>query len=135
MSNQFDEAGFELAVVAIGSPEGARTLCKKLSFPEEKFYVDDGDRKLYGELRLNWGPSFFWSDATKRGVKAIEKDMPNILSKYSIIVPPSIESTLQLGGVFVIDKARLIYAHIDEGLGDHAPNDQVLRACCAKTQL
>ena len=97
--------------------------------------MDNADRKLYGELRLNWGPQYFWSDATKEGVKKIEKDMPGILAKYSLIVPPSIESTLQLGGVFVIDGPNLTYAHIDQGLGDHAPNDQVMGACCSKAQV
>lgn len=115
--------------MAIGSPEGGKTLCKKLEFPESDFFVDDADRKLYGALRLNWGPQYFWSDATKEGVKKIEKEMPAILQKYSLIVPPSIESTLQLGGVFVLDGPRLVYAHIDQGLGDHAPNEEVLEAC------
>ena len=122
-------------MVAIGSPAGAKTLCSKLSFPENNFFVDDADRKLYQALRLNWGPQFFWSDATKAGVKSIEKDMPGILQKYAMIVPPSIESTLQLGGVFVLDGPVLTYAHIDLGLGDHAPNDQVLNACCTEVKV
>lgn len=118
-------------MVAIGSPDGGKTLCQKLEFPEDKFYVDDASRQLYAALKLNYGPQYFWSQATKDGVDSIKDDMPGILAKYSPIMPPSIESTLQLGGVFVMDGSKLFYAHIDEGLGAHAPNNKILEACGA----
>ena len=36
------------------------------------------------------------------------------------------------GGLFVFDKDRnLVYGHCDQGTADHAPQDQVMQACCS----
>ena len=36
------------------------------------------------------------------------------------------------GGLFVFDKdRRLVYGHCDQGTADHAPQDQVMHACCS----
>ena len=46
--------------------------------------------------------------------------------------PPGgdLSAVTQLGGLFVFSGAEVLYAWRDEGVGDHAPLDDVLAACC-----
>jgi len=115
-------------VIAIGSPEGARELCAKLPFPEELLFLDP-ERGVYKELQLNAGLKYFFSRDTADAFKV--KDMNRfsaVLKRYSFIKPPNNESTLQLGGVYVVDGPKLLYGHMDKGIGAHAPNVEVLAA-------
>ena len=49
---QFDEAGVVLAVVAVGTPEGAQKFADALPFPAENLYVDP-ERNAYRALSFH----------------------------------------------------------------------------------
>ncbi|KAG1654713.1 hypothetical protein FOA52_005914 [Chlamydomonas sp. UWO 241] len=128
---QFEALGYKLAIVAIGFPEGGKELCAKLPFPESLLYLDPG-MKVFSELHLNAGLNYFFNMATWDGVRGLDKELSKeALARYSFIKPPNATCTLQMGGLYVVDGEKLLYAHMDKGLGNHAPNEAVLAACAS----
>eukprot|EP00955_Chlamydomonas_euryale_P117236 366462-Chlamydomonas_euryale.AAC.21 len=125
------ELGFKLVVVAIGYPEAAKELCEKLPFPADLLFLDP-EMKIYTELHLNAGLKYFFNRDTLEGCRELGTDEGKAaLARYSFIKPPNAQCTLQMGGLYVVDSNKLLYGHMDKGLGAHAPNDQVLAACAA----
>jgi len=117
-------------VVAIGYPEGGRQLCASLPFPVELLYLDP-DRELYKVLELKDGLFSFFSPAAAQAWK--DKDIEAlraVVQQYTMIKPPTIAATTQQGGLYVIDGDLVKYAWQDPGVGAHAPNKDVLAACC-----
>ena len=71
---QFDEAGVLLAVVAVGTPEGAQAFSKALPFPKECLFVDP-ERKAYSALDfhgdLDGSEGLFFDPKVMEGVKRL----------------------------------------------------------------
>jgi hypothetical protein len=56
-------------------------------------------------------------------LKGLDQEiMKDMTRRYSFIRPPNAECTLQMGGLYVLNGDKMLYAHMDKGLGDHAPN-------------
>lgn len=126
---QLEALGFKLKIVAIGFPEGGKELCAKLPFPEELLFLDP-EMKVYTELHLNAGLKYFMNKETWNGIRGLDQDlMKDALKRYSFIKPPNVNCTLQMGGLYVVDGDRLLFGHMDKGLGAHAANSDVLAAC------
>jgi len=129
---QLDAAGYKLVVVSIGYPQGGKEFCERLPFPEELLWLDTSDRPFYKALALKDGFLAFFSPeaATAWSNKDLDK-LRETVKGYKMIPPGSIDSTTQMGGLYVFDGPRVLFAHQDPGVGVHAKNEDILRACCS----
>lgn len=132
-------AGFTLAIVGVGSPEGARTFAARLTppLPVEVLFVDPG-REVYRALGLYSGLArTFFNPATPKAIQARGLEGVKAAAKnYTMIAPKQSDDALQQGGLLVVDaQGNVAYAWRDEGTGDHAPVAQVLAAVAAAAAI
>ncbi|TYH38181.1 hypothetical protein ES332_D12G092700v1 [Gossypium tomentosum] len=91
----------------------------------------DPNREAYDILGLyyGFGRTFFNPASTK--VFSRFESLQEAVKNYTIEATlDETSSVLQQGGMFVFKGKQLLYAHKDEGTGDHAPLDQVFDICC-----
>lgn len=123
-------------MVSIGTPENGKKLVEHLSIPEfaDYLYVDPTNY-LYDSLHLNKGVgSTFFSPGTpfaflKRFTEQDgTKELNEVLSKWNeaIYLPPRQGQAFNQGGTFLFDGDQTIFAHYDEGTGDHSDIQQVI---------
>ncbi|XP_021717275.1 uncharacterized protein LOC110685121 [Chenopodium quinoa] len=90
----------------------------------------DPERRAYDLLGLYYGlgRTFFNPASTK--VFSRFESLKMAMENYTIQATPNDRSSvLQQGGMFVFKGKKLLYARKDEGIGDHAPLDDVFSAC------
>ena len=105
-------------------------LLLPLSLP--LLHPQDPEMKVYTALHLNAGLKYFFNKDTWDAVRSLDSEtMRQDLQRYSFIRPPNAECTLQMGGLYVLDGARMLFGHMDRGLGAHARNEDVLAACAS----
>ncbi|KAG2499469.1 hypothetical protein HYH03_002416 [Edaphochlamys debaryana] len=125
---QFEAAGFRLAVVSIGSPEGGREFCAAAPFPPEQLLLD-GDHALHRHVGCVEGFKSMFSPKTWEAMRAREWDeFKSLLGRYKMIAPKTVEATAVMGGVWVLDGDQCLYEFKDSGPGVHAPLTDVLAA-------
>ncbi|KAB1998438.1 hypothetical protein ES319_D12G089500v1 [Gossypium barbadense] len=127
---RFESAGVKLIAIGVGTPNKARLLAERLPFPMDCLYADP-NREAYDILGLyyGFGRTFFNPASTK--VFSRFESLQEAVKNYTIeATPDETSSVLQQGGMFVFKGKQLLYAHKDEGTGDHAPLDQVFDICC-----
>ncbi|XP_010273563.1 PREDICTED: thioredoxin-like protein AAED1, chloroplastic [Nelumbo nucifera] len=129
----FDSAGVKLIAVGVGTPNKARILAERLTFPLDCLYADL-DRKAYDVLGLYYGfGRTFFNPASAKVFSRFES-LQKAVKNYTIeATPDDRSSVLQQGGMFVFKGNQLLYARKDEGTGDHAPLDEILDVCCKAT--
>ncbi|WVZ60430.1 hypothetical protein U9M48_010452 [Paspalum notatum var. saurae] len=127
---RFDSAGAKLIAIGVGTPDKARILADGLPFPVDSLYADP-ERKVYNVLGLyhGLGRTLFSPASAKiySRLDSIKKATKNYTLEGT---PADLTGVLQQGGMFVFRGKELVYSWRDEGTGDHAPMDDVLRACC-----
>ncbi|KAF5842257.1 hypothetical protein DUNSADRAFT_8320 [Dunaliella salina] len=132
---QFEAAGYKLVVTSIGTAEKGKEFCEKKPFPEENLWLDTPEgRPLYRALALKDGVGAFLSPEMIFSMS--QKDMNKFVEALrtyapSLVWPGNIESTAQMGGLYVFDGPKVLFSHQDPGVGAHAKNEDVLNACCA----
>lgn len=148
---QFDEAGVLLAVVAVGTPEGAQAFSKALPFPKECLFVDP-DRRAYSALNfhgdLDGSEGLFFDPKVMEGVKRLfftkvtgerikerglmepegRAKMKEVMKNFVMIAPPQPRDAVQQGGTAVFKGNSLVYLRADEATADHAPVSEVMAA-------
>ncbi|GAX76934.1 hypothetical protein CEUSTIGMA_g4381.t1 [Chlamydomonas eustigma] len=129
---QFKASGYRLVTLSIGNSEGGKLFCKEVPFPSDLLYLDP-ERKVYRTLKLKDGMfSFFQGPAA---VEAwMRKDMKGLegaLKSYKMVVPSDMDVVTQQGGLYVFNEQQVLYAYEDPGVGAHAPNAEILAACCS----
>jgi len=133
---ELENSGIKLIMLSIGTPENGKKLVEHLSIPEfaDYLYVDPTN-SLYDSLHLNKGVgSTFFSPGTsfaflKRFTQQDgTKELKEVLSKWNkaIYVPPRQSQALNQGGTFLFDGDLTVFAHYDEGTGDHSDIQQVI---------
>ncbi|TYI50261.1 hypothetical protein E1A91_D12G090300v1 [Gossypium mustelinum] len=107
---RFESAGVKLIAIGVGTPNKARLLAERLPFPMDCLYADPNrETKVFSRF----------------------ESLQEAVKNYTIeATPDETSSVLQQGGMFVFKGKQLLYAHKDEGTGDHAPLDQVFDICC-----
>mmetsp|Transcript_4534 Transcript_4534/g.7708 ORF Transcript_4534/g.7708 Transcript_4534/m.7708 type:complete len:123 (-) Transcript_4534:576-944(-) len=116
-------------VVSVGTPESGRTFCEALPFPAELLYLDDANQALYKALDLKSGFAAFFSKETAQGWRTKNTDgLKDVLAGYKMIKPLTLDSTKQMGGMYVLNGNQCIYSFQDPGPGIHAPSEDVLYA-------
>mmetsp|Transcript_19509 Transcript_19509/g.23382 ORF Transcript_19509/g.23382 Transcript_19509/m.23382 type:complete len:154 (-) Transcript_19509:232-693(-) len=147
MKPALDDAGVKLICVGIGSSESAQKFAAALPFPEDSLYIDEAREaykalELYGDLDGTEGWFFdpkvvegvrrlFFNDATSNAMKKkIETgSMKEVMKKYKPgFIPKDMIGTVQQGGLFVFKGRQIVYGHKDQGTGDHAEPQEVLKA-------
>ena len=148
---QFDEAGVVLAVVAVGTPEGAQKFADALPFPAENLYVDP-ERNAYRALSfhgdLDGSEGIFFDPKVIEGVKRLfftkvtgerikerglmtpegREKMKAVMKNFEVIAPPQPRDAVQQGGTAVFKGNELVYLRADEATADHAPVAEVMAA-------
>lgn len=140
---QLDAANVKLAVLAVGVPSGGKTFCDRLPFPEENLFLDPS-RKVYRILNLNCGAEYLWNKDARQAISQrklddfkpiFQRELKDIFTNrdpgkgYTFVKPQEVESTLQQGGLLVVDGPHLLYLWRDPGMAAHAPTAEVLAAC------
>ncbi|WOG96537.1 hypothetical protein DCAR_0415873 [Daucus carota subsp. sativus] len=127
---KFDSANVKLIAIGVGGPEKAQILAERLPFPMDCLYADP-ERKAYDVLGLYYGfGRTFFNPASAKVLSRFES-LKEAVKNYTIDATPDERSgVLQQGGMFVFKGNKLIYAHKDEGTGDHAPLDEIFDICC-----
>lgn len=91
----------------------------------------DPDHQLYTHLQCVEGLKGLFTPTTWQAMRERSwDDFKDVLSKYKMIRPKDAQTTLIMGGVFVLDGNKVLYAHRDPSFGVHAPMHEVLAACC-----
>lgn len=123
IKDQLDNAGVGLVAVGSGKPDQAGEFVKSFSFTGE-MYVDPS-LKTYKAFNLVRG---LWRtlglSAVKRGLTAMKNGFRQGKSAGDL---------WQQGGMFVIGPGdRMLFAHRNQGAGDHADLDAVLEVIRAE---
>eukprot|EP00798_Chlamydomonas_sp_ICE-L_P032374 gene32374-5409_t len=131
---QFEAMGFNLIVVSLGDPTtGGKEFCQGLPFPPDLLYLDP-KQAVYKSLSLYSMNLFMGMDfinSTMDGFK--KKDMKEFQETLSR--PPNVDITLQLGGTYVVAGDKLLFGHMEKGIGAHADNADVLKAVAGGVAL
>lgn len=128
---KFDAAGVKLIAIGVGTPDKARILAERLPFPKETLYADP-DRKAYDALGLYYGLGRTFFNPASAKVLSRFDTIQKALKGYTLDATPEDRgSVLQQGGLFIFKGTQLLYARKDEGTGDHASLDDVLKICCS----
>ncbi|KAI4998165.1 hypothetical protein ZWY2020_053507 [Hordeum vulgare] len=126
---KFESAGAKLIGIGVGTSDKARILADGLPFPVDSLYADP-ERKAYDVLGLyhGLGRTLFSPASAKiySRLDSIKEATKNYTLKGT---PADLTGVMQQGGMFVFKGKQLVYAWRDEGTGDHAPLDDVLRMC------
>jgi hypothetical protein len=144
-----DEQDVALVCVGIGSPESACEFAERAEFPVDCLYVDPTRKAykalgLYGDLDGTEGLFFdpkvvegvrrlFLDKSTGEGLKKRGTDGLKAATKnFKPLPPPEPRDAVQQGGLYVFRGREVLYAHKDQGTGDHAEPDEILAAAaCA----
>ena len=130
LKNDFEACDTTLVVIGVGSVDKAREFADALPFPIENLFVDP-TREVYklcglydDFLRLfsPVGPMAIVKRGPERFLKANE-------NKKSIS-PVRASDVKQQGGLIILDNDEVIYFHMDEATGDHAPMEEVVERAC-----
>lgn len=132
MEPQFKANGYRLVTLSIGNSEGGKLFCKEVPFPQDLLYLDP-ERKVYKTLKLKDGMfSFFQGPAAVEAwMRKDMKELEGALKSYKMVVPSDMDVVTQQGGLFVFNGQQVLYAYEDPGVGAHAPNAEILTACCS----
>jgi len=124
---RIEGAGFRLALVGIGNPDGARAFSESLPFPSECLILDP-ERSMHDALGLQKGlRATFFNKATPEAIQKYSfAAFREAAKNYQFVAPPSSEAALQQGGTFVLDGDACLFQHIDQGTADHADVNEVL---------
>mmetsp|Transcript_19463 Transcript_19463/g.32726 ORF Transcript_19463/g.32726 Transcript_19463/m.32726 type:complete len:140 (+) Transcript_19463:556-975(+) len=132
-------------VVGIGSPEKAREFASLVPFPVECLYVSP-DRSVYktlelygnltGEEGLFFDPNvvdgvkrLFFNKKTGEALKSRgTSGLKSATKNFKPLAPPEPRDAVQQGGLYVFKGQATLFAHKDEGTGDHALPEEVLAA-------
>eukprot|EP00249_Psilotum_nudum_P014009 c24618_g1_i1 orf=394-1170(+) len=127
---KFDAAGAKLIAIGVGTPDKAQILAKRTAFPKDCLYADPS-RKAYNSLGLYYGLSrTFFNPASAQALGRMFSIQKSLKGYTISATPDDKSSTLQQGGLYVFKGKELLYFRKDEGTGDHAPLDEVLKVCC-----
>ena len=116
----FDQAGAQVVLVGMGTPEESATFEKKFDIPFP--LISDPKRQLYGAFEL-------------KQVSALELLSPSVAFKgilamtkgHTIGMP--IGDVRQLPGVFIINTdGRIVYSYFASDPSDHPDPDTILEA-------
>ncbi len=118
--NRFDEAGAQVVLVGMGTPEECAAFAQKLhvSFP----IVSDPKKKLYQAFELNRMSAlgFFSPSVGFKGVAAMARG-------HGLGLPQG--DVRQLAGVFVIDTGgQIVFSHYASDPADHPDAETILAA-------
>ncbi|KAH7421336.1 hypothetical protein KP509_13G051600 [Ceratopteris richardii] len=124
---KFDSAGVTLVVIGVGTPENARTMAERLPFSKEVLYADPG-REAYKALDFYYGVGRTFFNPASAKVLGRFDTIRTALKDYTIdATPKDRSSVLQQGGLLVFKGTQLLFSRKDEGTGDHASLDDVLK--------
>lgn len=128
---KFEQHGYRLVVIGVGSGLSALKVCEKTGFPSSMIFGDPS-REVYRVLALENGiDKTFASMATplallNRGLDGLKEGTRN----YVPIPPRRPDDVFQQGGLFIFEDGVTAYGWSDQGTGDHAPLGDVLNVCC-----
>lgn len=130
LKNDFEACDTTLVVIGVGNVEKAREFAEALPFPLENLFVDP-EREVYRLIGLH---DDFLRIFSVKGPLAIAKRGPEKFLKANAnrksISPVNPSDVKQQGGLIILDNNEVIYFHVDEATGDHAPMEEVIDRAC-----
>jgi peroxiredoxin len=116
--NHFDEAGFQVMLVGMGTTEETAAFKEKFNVPFPM--VSDPEQRLYKEFELG---RMSLLDALKPGV--VLKGVSALLKGHGVGLP--IGDIRQLPGVFIVTtNGKIAYGHSADNPADHPDPQDIL---------